>query len=1024
MSRRLRMVAVLGAALAALGVVVLPVTGRMPGNVAEAADTSQFKAGNIITDQLFFDGSAMSAGAVQTFLNVRNPNCVAGAMPCLKNYRQTTPTRAGSSTCPGTYTGAANETAATIITKIGQACGISQRVLLVILQKEEGLVTASGSSLSTTRYRSAMGFGCPDTAACDSTYYGFFNQVYAAASQYRRYAAYPTNYSHRAGMTNNVRYNPSASCGSSPVYIANQATAGLYNYTPYQPNAAALAAGAGSGDYCSAYGNRNFWIYFTNWFGSTQTAGAGDLADLYMSTGGAQGPLGAVTQGVTCGLRNGGCKQGFANGSIYWSPATGARAMLGAVASLWLSTGAENGVLGYPSRSVSTITGGQYATFEHGSIYWSQATGARAMLGPIEALWKSGGAQTGVLGYPTQSVSNLADGGQYARFQHGSIYWSQATGARAIMGPIEALWTSGGAQTGALGYPTGSVSNLADGVGQFATFQNGSIYWSQATGARAMLGPIQDLWLARGSTTGPLGYPTRSVSNLADGGQYATFQNGSVYWSASTGAHSLSGPVRDAWIADGAETSDLGYPTQDLPAAAAGVGQSAHFQHGSIYPSTAGPETLTGAIRDVWAGTGADRGPLGAPTSSNASLPDGVGEFATFTGGSIYRSPDTGTRALVGPIEALWTSRGAEQGALGYPTTSVSTAADGKGQFAHFQHGSVYWSSASGAHVVAGPVQDTWNSTGAERGVLGYPTQDLTTAADGVGQFSRFQGGSIYSAPATGTWVLRGPIETLWTATGAEHGVLGYPTTSVSPTADGTGQYARFEHGSIYWSPATGARAVLGPIETLWKSGGAERGLLGYPTQSVSTLADGGQYARFEHGSIYWSPATGARAMLGPIETLWKGGGAERGVLGYPTSSVSTARDGKGQYATFQHGSIYWSAATGARAMLGAIQDRWVADGAERGRMGYPTQSVSTAADKVGQYAKFQGGVIYWSPATGAREVRGAFLTVWAANGYEHGALGYPTGEPYAVNGGQWQKFQHGYIAQSTATGRAWAVRQ
>ena len=26
-----------------------------------------------------------------------------------------------------------------------------------------------------------MGYGCPDTAACDAQYYGFFNQVYSAA---------------------------------------------------------------------------------------------------------------------------------------------------------------------------------------------------------------------------------------------------------------------------------------------------------------------------------------------------------------------------------------------------------------------------------------------------------------------------------------------------------------------------------------------------------------------------------------------------------------------------------------------------------------------------------------------------------------------------------------------------------------------------------------------------------------------------------------------------------------------------
>ncbi len=61
-------------------------------------------------------------------------------------------------------------------------------------------------------------------------------------------------------------------CGGAPVTIKNQATASLYNYTPYQPNAASLAAYPGTGDACSAYGNRNFFFLFRKYFGSTGAA--------------------------------------------------------------------------------------------------------------------------------------------------------------------------------------------------------------------------------------------------------------------------------------------------------------------------------------------------------------------------------------------------------------------------------------------------------------------------------------------------------------------------------------------------------------------------------------------------------------------------------------------------------------------------------------------------------------------------------------------------------------------------------
>jgi hypothetical protein len=68
---------------------------------------------------------------------------------------------------------------------------------------------------------------------------------------------------------NFINYNPNRACSGTTVNIQNRATQALYNYTPYQPNQAALNAGYGSGDGCSSYGNRNFFLYFTDWFGST-----------------------------------------------------------------------------------------------------------------------------------------------------------------------------------------------------------------------------------------------------------------------------------------------------------------------------------------------------------------------------------------------------------------------------------------------------------------------------------------------------------------------------------------------------------------------------------------------------------------------------------------------------------------------------------------------------------------------------------------------------------------------------------
>jgi hypothetical protein len=252
----------LGVALT-LGLLVPMVLVLQPQGRATAAEAGLWNPGYIISDAVFYDGDAISSGAVQSFLESRVTSCVAG-YTCLRDYRQQTPSMAASSLCSA-YSGG-NQSAAEIIANVGAACNINPRVLLVLLEKEQSLVTSR--SPSQTRYNAATGFSCPDTAPCDPAYAGFFYQVYYAARQFQNYAATPTRWNYQAGRVNNILYHPNTACGSAPIYIQNKATAALYIYTPYQPNAASLANLYGTGDGCSTYGNRNFWRIFTDWFGS------------------------------------------------------------------------------------------------------------------------------------------------------------------------------------------------------------------------------------------------------------------------------------------------------------------------------------------------------------------------------------------------------------------------------------------------------------------------------------------------------------------------------------------------------------------------------------------------------------------------------------------------------------------------------------------------------------------------------------------------------------------------------------
>ena len=221
-----------------------------------------------------FDSATMTAADISAFLTSKNSSCrpASNGTACLKDYRMNTATI--SLKYCDTYIGTSGETAASIISKSALACGVNPQTLIVMLQKEQGLVTASGEGLLTSsgqpKYDKALGLGCPDNSVgCDVNKAGFQLQVYGAASRLVQYGEEPDKYNFHAGQTAQIRYHPNASCGSSAVTIANRATAALYNYTPYQPNVAALNHMYGEGDSCSSYGNRNFWRVFTDWFGST-----------------------------------------------------------------------------------------------------------------------------------------------------------------------------------------------------------------------------------------------------------------------------------------------------------------------------------------------------------------------------------------------------------------------------------------------------------------------------------------------------------------------------------------------------------------------------------------------------------------------------------------------------------------------------------------------------------------------------------------------------------------------------------
>lgn len=272
------------AAISAVGVVA--VEGE--SSPAEAANAAWFNPGQIISDSAFYNSGTMSAADIQRFLNGKVAVCRADPTRpgCLKDYRLSTPAVEGTAGRCTSLPAKTNISAAELIYDVAIACGISPKVLLVKLQKEQGLVTSTNPS--PRAYEFALGMNCPDTpSGCSAASAGFFWQLYKGAGQLNWYSNPAGSFTWlRPGATISRAYqanNPG--CGAQSFVLENKATAALYYYTPYVPNQTALANLYGVGDVCSAYGNRNFFRDYTDWFGSTIGGSfliKGDGPDVFM----------------------------------------------------------------------------------------------------------------------------------------------------------------------------------------------------------------------------------------------------------------------------------------------------------------------------------------------------------------------------------------------------------------------------------------------------------------------------------------------------------------------------------------------------------------------------------------------------------------------------------------------------------------------------------------------------------------------------------------------------------------------
>ena len=247
-------------------------------------------------------------------------------------------------------------------------------------------------------------------------------------------------------------------------------------------------------------------------------------------------------------------------------------------------------------------------------------------------------------------------------------------------------------------------------------------------------------------------------------------------------------------------------------------------------------------------------------------------------------------------------------------------------------------------------------------------------------------------------------------AKATKEGIIGSCLNNEYDVAD-KGKAQDFQTGTAYWSPGNGAHALYGRIGARYAEIGGPTSWLGFPKSGEIKALDGkGRLVRFEHGSIYWSPETGAWEVTSDMIDKWGEKGFEGGELKFPTGPVKKVGDGLVQ--EFQGGILTRNPDGKNQVSFGAIGKKYKEMGGVESPLGFPTDGEKKVEG--GFFQEFEKGSIYWSPESGAHYIlKGAIMDEWGKKGWEHGEFGWPTSDYSEIAaGGLKQEFQHGTISE------------
>ncbi|MDJ0351156.1 hypothetical protein [Pseudarthrobacter sp. PH31-O2] len=384
-----------------------------------------------------------------------------------------------------------------------------------------------------------------------------------------------------------------------------------------------------------------------------------------------------------------------------------------------------------------------------------------------------------------------------------------------------------------------------------------------------------------------------------------------------------------------------------------------------------------------------------SPTSTAAPAPPTASPEPTATPAPVAPSLEVSDPAAAaaavftvpGPIGAEHQRLGGDSGAVGPATAAQLCGLANGGCLQTFAHGTIAWSPATGAHLMAGPIEAAWVKYGGVNSYLAYPTADATCVGTSALCQQAFQRGKLISVPDRGTFPVWGGINATYDALGGQNGYLGYPVEAEKCGQPAGSCVQHFQRGLIYFGPS-GTWQIWGAVAAAYDAWGGSWGYLGYPKGAEQCGLPGGACVQnFQRGSMYFAPGVGTVPVWGAINARYQELGAHGSYLGYPLAGEKCGlRDG-GCSQAFQRGRIYYAAGAGTQAVWGGIGYFYAARKAQDGALGYPVTAEACAAGGFCSQS-FQYGVLEWIPGSGVRYRLSAGAYCPALNS---GAVQYPT---------------------------------